>query len=62
MLGENELKLLIVVSNDYIKTLPESAGFCVAEQVKVAVGNLEAYLKAYEDSCKPPLVEDTSSP
>lgn len=45
MLGENEMKLLISIANDYIKTLQPSAAFCVAEQLKVAVGNLEAYLK-----------------
>lgn len=54
MIGENELKLLIAMVNDYIKTLPESAAFCVSEQAKVAISNLEAYLKAFNENQTPP--------
>lgn len=53
MLGQDELNVLVAMVNDYVKTLPPSAGNAVVVQAKIAVGNLEAFLKLASEAAPP---------
>jgi hypothetical protein len=57
MLGLEELNVLVGMVNDYTKTLPDSAANAVIAQAKIAVGNLEAFLKAASEATPKPETE-----